>query len=177
MLGKLLKKVARPRVRLVHPKAIEMCDALGLGQWHLRILKEKFEEIDVDNSGNIDPEEFFESMDEARSMLTDELFRVMDLDGNQRIEFDEFVAVSLVYCMYTKDDILKFCFDLFDQDGKGCAAAPWLESEPPIDTTLARFHELMADKRQIDEALVQGAEKARAVAADVLSRVRQASGF
>jgi Ca2+-binding EF-hand superfamily protein len=118
-LGKLLKKISRPRVRLVHPKAIEMCDALGLGQWHLRILKEKFEEIDVDNSGNIDPEEFFESMDEARSMLTDELFRVMDLDGNQRIEFDEFVAVSLVYCMYTKDDILKFCFDLFDLDSGG----------------------------------------------------------
>ena len=63
-LGKLLKKISRPRVRLVHPKAIEMCNALGLGQWHLRILKEKFEEIDVDNSGNIDPEEFFESMDE-----------------------------------------------------------------------------------------------------------------
>ena len=41
----------------------------------------------------------------------------------------------------------------------------------------ARFHELMADKRQIDEALAQGAEKARAVAADVLSRVRHASGY
>ena len=40
-----------------------------------------------------------------------------------------------------------------------------------------RFHELMADKRQIDEALAQGAEKARAVAADVLSRVRHASGY
>ena len=41
----------------------------------------------------------------------------------------------------------------------------------------ARFNELMVDKRQIDEALVQGAEKARAVAADVLSRVRHASGY
>ena len=35
-----------------------------------------FAMIDVDNSGNIDPEEFFESMDEERSMLTDELFRM-----------------------------------------------------------------------------------------------------
>ena len=76
MVGKFVKKISRPRVRLIHPKAIEMTKALGLGQWHLRLLREKFDEIDVDNSGNIDPEEFFESMDEERSMLTDELFRM-----------------------------------------------------------------------------------------------------
>ena len=76
MVGKFVKKISRPRIRLIHPKAIEMTKALGLGQWHLRLLREKFDEIDVDNSGNIDPEEFFESMDEERSMLTDELFRM-----------------------------------------------------------------------------------------------------
>ena len=76
-----------------------------------------------------------------KTPLTDELFRIMDLDGNQRIDFNEpatrafrntpfpnqnknsfsyrFVAIALVYCMYTKDDILKFCFDLFDLDGSG----------------------------------------------------------
>ena len=41
----------------------------------------------------------------------------------------------------------------------------------------ARFHELMADKAQIDEALAKGAEKARAVASDVLSRVRSRAGY
>ena len=41
----------------------------------------------------------------------------------------------------------------------------------------ARFHELMADKAQIDEALAKGAEKARAVAADVLARVRKRAGY
>ena len=41
----------------------------------------------------------------------------------------------------------------------------------------ARFHELMADKAQIDEALAKGAEKARAVAADVLARVRERAGY
>ena len=40
-----------------------------------------------------------------------------------------------------------------------------------------RFHELMADKREIDEALARGAEKARAVAADVLTRVRERAGY
>ena len=41
----------------------------------------------------------------------------------------------------------------------------------------ARFHELMADKAQIDAALAKGAEKARAVAADVLARVRERAGY
>ena len=41
----------------------------------------------------------------------------------------------------------------------------------------ARFHELMDDKREIDEALAKGAEKARAVAADVLARVRERAGY
>jgi tryptophanyl-tRNA synthetase len=41
----------------------------------------------------------------------------------------------------------------------------------------ARFHELMADKAQIDEALAKGAEKARAVATDVLARVRERAGY
>lgn len=119
LFSKLIKKISRPKIKLNHPHAVKMVTSLGLSQWHLRILKEKFDEIDVDGSGNIDPEEFFESMNEVRSMLTDELFRVMDLDGNDRIDFDEFVAVALMYCMYTKDDILKFCFDLFDLDNGG----------------------------------------------------------
>ncbi|EGB06889.1 hypothetical protein AURANDRAFT_17524, partial [Aureococcus anophagefferens] len=40
----------------------------------------------------------------------------MDLDGSGTIEFDEFVAVLLTYCMYSKDDILRFCFDTYDRD-------------------------------------------------------------
>ena len=41
----------------------------------------------------------------------------------------------------------------------------------------ARFHELMADKALIDEALAKGADKARSVAADVLVRVRERAGY
>ena len=41
----------------------------------------------------------------------------------------------------------------------------------------ARFHELMADKAQIDEALAKGADKARAVATAVLARVHERAGY
>ena len=57
---------------------------------------------------------------ERRSPFTDALFALIDLDGNGTIEFDEYVVVTGTYCMYTKEDILKFCFDIFDADGSGC---------------------------------------------------------
>jgi tryptophanyl-tRNA synthetase len=40
-----------------------------------------------------------------------------------------------------------------------------------------RFNSLMAEKKQIDEALKIGAEKARLVAKDVLKRVRSKVGY
>jgi len=68
------------------------------------------------HAGSMDAVEFFDMLDEERTPLTDELFALMDLDGSGTIEFDEFIAVLLTYCMYTKDDILRFCFDTFDKD-------------------------------------------------------------
>ncbi|KAH8097852.1 hypothetical protein JL720_769 [Aureococcus anophagefferens] len=64
----------------------------------------------------MDSTEFFGMLGEDRTPLTDALFGLMDLDGSGTIEFDEFVAVLLTYCMYSKDDILRFCFDTYDRD-------------------------------------------------------------
>jgi Ca2+-binding EF-hand superfamily protein len=41
------------------------------------------------------------------------------LDGNGTIDFDEYVQVVTMYCMFTKDEILRFCFECFDVDGSG----------------------------------------------------------
>ncbi len=93
--------------------------ALGLTQKHLKRLKLQFEEIDLDGSGSIDSEEFFEILEENRSPFTDALFALIDLDGSGTIEFEEYVMVCVTYCMYTRKDILKFVFDVFDKDGSG----------------------------------------------------------
>jgi Ca2+-binding EF-hand superfamily protein len=99
------------------PRAIEAADALRLTQKHLRRLREKFDSIDVDGSGNIDVDEFFEACNENKSPITDRLFAAIDLDGSGTIEFDEYVRIMATYCMYTKDEILRFCFETFDKDG------------------------------------------------------------
>lgn len=106
-------------VKLNDPYAIEAAQALDLQQWHLRRLKKRFDRIDLDGSGNIDYDEFFESVGEVRSPFTDKLFALIDLDGSGTIEFDEYVRVMATYCMFTKDEVLRFCFECFDVDHSG----------------------------------------------------------
>lgn len=64
-------------VVLKDPRAIEAAQALNLQPWHLRRLKARFDKVDIDGSGNIDFEEFFESVGEQRSPFTDKLFALI----------------------------------------------------------------------------------------------------
>ena len=128
-------------VVLKDPRAVEAAQALDLQPWHLRKLRSRFDKIDIDGSGNIDLEEFFEAVHEERSPFTDKLFALIgnvilyklcyhlltwlefdvkkDLDGSGTIEFDEYVRVMATYCMFTKDEILRFAFECFDVDRSG----------------------------------------------------------
>ena len=47
----LMKKFSQRKVVLTHPLAVKMSAALGLSQGHLRVLRDKFDAIDVDESG------------------------------------------------------------------------------------------------------------------------------
>ena len=65
------------KVTLVDPMAIEAVQALDLGQSQLRTLRAKFDKIDIDGSGAIDYDEFFEAVEENRSPFTDKLFALI----------------------------------------------------------------------------------------------------
>lgn len=64
-------------VTLHDARALEAAQALDLKPWHLRKLKVRFDQIDIDNSGNIDYEEYFEAIGEVRSPFTDKLFNLI----------------------------------------------------------------------------------------------------
>jgi len=113
------KFIHADKVVLTNKATQDAVDALGLTQKHLKKLKLQFDEIDLDGSGSIDSEEFFEILEENRSPFTDALFALIDLDGSGTIEYEEYVMVCVTYCMYTRKDILKFVFDVFDKDGSG----------------------------------------------------------
>jgi Ca2+-binding EF-hand superfamily protein len=118
--------------------AQEAAMALNLQQWHLKRLKAQYKKLDMDGSGTVTTvtllvicsatvtmlthilqRELFETMGEVRSPFTDKLFELIDIDASGTIDFEEFVHVMATYCMFTKEEILKFCFETFDVDGSG----------------------------------------------------------
>ena len=44
---------------------------------------------------------------------------IIDMDNSGTIEFEEYIRVLATYCMFTKDEILRFCFECYDVDGSG----------------------------------------------------------
>lgn len=100
-------------------KALEVAQALDLRQWHLRVLKSKFDYVDIDGAGTLDAQELFESCQETRTPLTDKLFELLDLHPGSTVDFDDYVRIISTYCMFTKDEILRFCFRCFDHDDSG----------------------------------------------------------
>lgn len=108
-----------PDVVLRDRRAVDVAQALDLRQYHLRVLKSKFDAVDIDGSGSLDSQELFESVGETRTPLTDRLFELLDLQPTGTVEFDDYVRVIGTYCMFTKDEILKFCFRCFDHDDSG----------------------------------------------------------
>jgi Ca2+-binding EF-hand superfamily protein len=67
----------------------------------------------------ISAEEFFESIHEVKSPFTDALFAVMDMDPSDEIDFEEYIRICATYCLYTREEILRFCFETYDHDGSG----------------------------------------------------------
>jgi len=97
--------------------AFKTVQALKLTNKDLRKLKIEFDLVDLDHSGSIEMSEFFAMLDEPKTPYTDALFKLIDLDGNERIDFDEFVHVCGTYCVFDLDGVLEFVFNAFNTDG------------------------------------------------------------
>lgn len=90
-----------------------------LQQWHLQKLRRRFDRIDLDCSGSIDRTEFMNAVGEQVSPFTNRLFELIDTDNNGTIDFDEYIRVMATYCMFSRDEIMTFCFECFDTDSSG----------------------------------------------------------
>ena len=80
-------------VPLSMPAAKLAVKGLGLSNKQLLNMREKFDEIDLDGSGELNVEELLEYMEEKANPITDALFKLIDVDGDGNISFDEVVAV------------------------------------------------------------------------------------
>jgi Ca2+-binding EF-hand superfamily protein len=94
-------------------------DSIGLQQSELRKLCMIFSMIDYDESGEIDADEFMEFINEKKTPFTQHIFNLIDEDGSGEVDQNEFIGMMCIYCMYTKEQILRFTFDSFDDDKSG----------------------------------------------------------
>lgn len=105
-------------VVIVDRKVRQLVESRCLHQTHLRRLQFCFESIEVDGAGHVDVSEILEHVGSKQSPFTDELFitYLSDRNSDGTVSFEEFLYIIVLYCTNTKDDILKFCFEAFDQD-------------------------------------------------------------
>ena len=122
-LNKCLQKICRigltGQMEVESEQARQAVKRLKLTSSDIVRLRASFNEIDIDESGEIDYDEFMESMEEHRNAFTDAVFRLIDINGDGLLEFDEFVAICGSFCMWSQNEILQFCFQTFDSDGGG----------------------------------------------------------
>jgi len=78
-----------------------------------------FDDIDFDESGEIDYDEFLKFCEEPRSPYTDALMNMVDEEGTGVLNFNMFFRLICMYSVYTQEDILQFVFQTFDKDSSG----------------------------------------------------------
>ncbi|KAG1694319.1 hypothetical protein DVH05_021671 [Phytophthora capsici] len=96
----------------------QMITKLKLTSKDLQVLYGKFSRYDKE-SGTIDRSEFYASIDEKHTELGDAIFALIDEDNSGVLDFSEYVEALGKFCLLNKEDMLKFCFNVFDDDKNG----------------------------------------------------------
>ncbi|CAK4124861.1 hypothetical protein Ae201684P_013607 [Aphanomyces euteiches] len=110
-------------------RMLKTIEKLQLNEKDLRTFYKKFSASDKEvrqptchnpvGSGSIDRDEFFHSFREERTAVGDAVFALIDIDNSGELDFSEYVEALGAFCLLNTDDVLKFCFFVFDQDKNG----------------------------------------------------------
>ncbi|KAH9181136.1 hypothetical protein AeNC1_016889, partial [Aphanomyces euteiches] len=110
-------------------RMLKTIEKLQLNEKDLRAFYKKFSASDKEvrqptchnpvGSGSIDRDEFFHSFREERTAVGDAVFALIDIDNSGELDFSEYVEALGAFCLLNTDDVLKFCFFVFDQDKNG----------------------------------------------------------
>lgn len=101
------------------PKMREVINKLKLVPKDLAQLNYIFRKHDKDNSGTVDLGEFYKMIEEKRSVFGDGIFEMIDITDTGKLNFTEFVEAIMTYGMFEKEEVLKYCFFVFDKDKNG----------------------------------------------------------
>lgn len=83
-------------------------------------LHKRFRKLDADGNGEISREEFMAIPSLAQNPLLGRVLEIFDTDGNQSVDFREFVkALAIFSSDCSKEEKLKFTFKIYDIDNDG----------------------------------------------------------
>eukprot|EP00940_MAST-03C_sp_MAST-3C-sp2_P000710 g710.t1 len=78
-----------------------------------------FVDMDEDGGGEIEFDEFLHYYSLEDTKFSERIFAEFDKDQSGGMNFAEFVAATWNYCSSTREDLLKYAFDMYDIDGNG----------------------------------------------------------
>ena len=131
---------------------LEMMDFFDLGPLDVGKLYKIFLKADEDGMGEISSDEFYKLLNLERSVFGDYLFHLIDVDSSGGLDFEEFVQSVMTYCNFGKEDILKFCFYMFDPKKTGYIEERELKD---LCNILAQSRPNMADFSRVDYVLAK----------------------
>jgi serine/threonine-protein phosphatase 2B regulatory subunit len=102
----------------------ESIDALlkasGFSEGELKKLYRRFKLLDKDGSGTLTTNEFMSIPDLALNPLLERILQIFDKNKDDEIQFSEFISVlSTLSDKGTKEDKLRFAFQVYDIDADG----------------------------------------------------------
>lgn len=96
-------------------------------------------------------DEFYGLFDAKKNPFGDALFKLVELDGdNEFLSFSEFVQVVSTFCLFGPEEVLRFAFNVVDEDHSGFVSleeldnlASWLHEGGPanLNTAILRIKE------------------------------------
>jgi len=94
--------------------------ASGFSEGELKKLYRRFKLLDKDGSGTLTTNEFLSIPDLALNPLLERILQIFDTNKDDEIQFSEFIGVlSTLSDKGTKEDKLRFAFQVYDIDSDG----------------------------------------------------------
>ncbi|KAK5576604.1 hypothetical protein RB653_007748 [Dictyostelium firmibasis] len=98
----------------------QMKDSSSFSEAELKKLYRRFQMLDKDGSGTLTTDEFLSIPDLALNPLLERVIQIFDQNKDNEIEFSEFVGtLATLSHKGTKEDKLKFLFQIYDIDCDG----------------------------------------------------------